>query len=144
MEALTSFEFNGVKAVVAFRVALLILSILREREGERVSGLGIGFCTAVPGLSGTALYRVPEYECEYVSLVSAPYRLLPAGPSLSQTPSNPFHKSLSGYTLPLPGTPPRSQTPPHLIAPYPEPPNFTTRGSLGLILREVWMSICTL
>ena len=53
----------------------------------RVSGLGIGFCTAVPGLSGTALYRVPEYECEYVSLVSADQRTDGPTEGRTDTPS---------------------------------------------------------
>ena len=39
-------------------------------ERMTVSGPRIGFWTAVPGSPGTALYRVPEYECEYVSLLS--------------------------------------------------------------------------
>ncbi len=35
IEALTSFEFNGVKAVIAFRVALLILSTKKQKKKKK-------------------------------------------------------------------------------------------------------------
>ena len=41
-----------------------------EKERKRVSGQRIGFWTIVSGSHGTAVYRVPEYECEYVSPIS--------------------------------------------------------------------------
>ena len=47
----------------------------RKRKRVRVSGPRIRFWTAVPGSPGTAVYRVPEYECEYVSLLSAQNQL---------------------------------------------------------------------
>ena len=42
----------------------------REKARKRVSGPRIGFWTVVPGSPDTAVYRVSEYECEYVSPIS--------------------------------------------------------------------------